>query len=98
MDAYIECLEKQLSDAKIPREEWLTHLESMLTGEALENYTINLTERHRADYETAKNALLELSGFSLNKCADNFFSPRKWYDMTISNSFRESQYLVKRLS
>ena len=98
LDAYIERLEKPLSDAKIPREEWLTHLESMLTGEALENYTINLTERHRGDYETAKDELLELSGFSLNKCADKFFNPRKRYDMTISNSFRKSQYLVKRLT
>ena len=34
----------------------------------------------------AKEALLELSGFSLNKCADNFFNPRKWHDMTIINS------------
>ena len=71
---FIQALEKQLRDNKIPEAKWLGALESCLRGKALSTYWNLVEARDRDDYASAREAILKCLGPAITRRLDQVAS------------------------
>ena len=93
--AFVQALEKQLRDNRIPDDRWLQTLEACLQGKALQSYWTLVEEVDRRDYASAKDSVLRCLGPPVASRLDQVYNTRWVREESVAETWEESTQHVR---
>ena len=93
--AFVQALEKQLRDNRIPDDRWLQTLEACLQGKALQSYWTLVEEDDRRDYASAKDSVLRCLGPPVASKLDQVYNARWVREESVAETWEESTQHVR---